>query len=159
MTAEIVGISFAVSPNHAAYVPLQHSYVGAPKQLGLKETLNKLKPILEDEKINKIGQNLKYDKEIFANYDINLRGIKDDTMLASYVLNSTATRHNLDSLARNYLNIETIHYEDVAGKGVNQIGFDQVSIDDATPYAAEDVDIVLKPVSYTHLTLPTILRV
>jgi len=144
MTAEIVGISFAVSPNHAAYVPLQHSYVGAPKQLGLKETLNKLKPILEDEKINKIGQNLKYDKEIFANYDINLRGIKDDTMLASYVLNSTATRHNLDSLARNYLNIETIHYEDVAGKGVNQIGFDQVSIDDATPYAAEDVDIVLK---------------
>ena len=95
MMAEIVGISFAVTANHAAYVPLQHNYVGAPKQLSLKNTLNKLRPILEDETKRKVGQNLKYDQEVFANYKINLRGIEHDTMLASYVLNSTATRHYL----------------------------------------------------------------
>ena len=144
MIAKIVGISFAVAPNHAAYIPLEHNYIGAPKQLSLKETLKKLKPILEDENISKVGQNLKYDKEVFANYKINLKGIKNDTMLASYVLNSTATRHNLDALARNYLNIETVHYEDVAGKGVNQIIFNQVPIEEAAPYAAEDADIAIK---------------
>ena len=144
MIAKIVGISFAVAPNHAAYIPLEHNYIGAPKQLSLKETLKKLKPILEDENISKVGQNLKYDKEVFANYKINLKGIKNDTMLASYVLNSTATRHNLDALARNYLNIETVHYEDVAGKGVNQITFNQVPIEEAAPYAAEDADIAIK---------------
>ncbi len=144
MMAEIVGISFSVTANHAAYVPLQHNYVGAPKQLSLKNTLNKLKPILEDATKRKVGQNLKYDQEVFANYEINLRGIEHDTMLASYVLNSTATRHNLDALALNYLNIKTIHYEDVAGKGAKQISFNQVSIEEAAPYACEDAEVVIK---------------
>ena len=144
MMAEIVGISFSVTANHAAYVPLQHNYVGAPKQLSLKNTLNKLKPILEDATKRKVGQNLKYDQEVFANYKINLRGIEHDTMLASYVLNSTATRHNLDALALNYLNIRTIHYEDVAGKGAKQISFNQVSIEEAAPYACEDAEVVIK---------------
>ena len=144
MQAEIVGISLAVSEKHAAYIPLQHDYAGAPEQLSLKTTLKKLKPILEDETKKKIGQNLKYDLEVFANYQIDLCGIEHDTMLASYVVNSTGSRHDMDSLAENYLNIETIHYEDVAGKGAKQIPFNQVSIEDATPYAAEDADIVLK---------------
>ncbi len=144
MLAEIVGISFAVSENHAAYIPLQHDYADAPAQLSLTSTLEKLKPLLEDETIKKIGQNLKYDLEVFANYQITLRGIEHDTMLASYVLNSTASRHDMDSLAANYLNIETIHYEDVAGKGAKQIPFNQVSVEVAAPYAAEDADIVLK---------------
>ena len=144
MQAEIVGISFAVSENHAAYVPLQHDYVGAPEQLSLSTTLEKLKPLLEDENKKKIGQNLKYDLEVFANYHITLRGIEHDTMLASYIVNSTANRHDMDSLALSYLNIETIHYENVAGKGAKQIPFNQVNIDDAAPYAAEDADIVLK---------------
>ncbi len=144
MQAKIVGISFAVCENHAAYIPLQHDYDGAPEQLSLASTLEKLKPLLEDESIKKIGQNLKYDLEVFANYQITLRGIEHDTMLASYVLNSTASRHDMDSLASNYLNIETIHYEDVAGKGAKQIPFNQVKIEIAAPYAAEDADIVLK---------------
>lgn len=144
MLAEIVGISFAVCENHAAYIPLQHDYAGAPEQLSLVTTLEKLKPILEDDAIKKIGQNLKYDLEVFANYQITLRGIEHDTMLASYILNSTASRHDMDSLAANYLNIETIHYEDVAGKGAKQIPFNQVSVEIAAPYAAEDADIVLK---------------
>ncbi len=144
MQAEIVGVSFAVSENHAAYVPLQHDYTGAPKQLPLANTLERLKPILESKDIKKVGQNLKYDLEVFANYDITLRGIEHDTMLASYVVNSTASRHDMDTLALNYLNIETTHYEDVAGKGAKQIPFNQISIEVATPYAAEDADIVLK---------------
>jgi len=144
MQAEIVGVSFAVTENHAAYVPLQHDYAGAPEQLPLSNTLEKLKPILENEDIKKVGQNLKYDLEVLANYDISLRGIEHDTMLASYVVNSTASRHDMDTLALNYLNIETIHYEDVAGKGAKQIPFNQVSIEVAAPYAAEDADIVLK---------------
>ena len=144
MKAEIVGVSFAVEENHAAYVPLQHDYPDAPEQLSLNSTLERLKPILENEGIKKVGQNLKYDLEVFANYDITLRGIEHDTMLASYVVNSTASRHDMDTLALNYLNIETIHYEDVAGKGAKQIPFNQVSIDVAAPYAAEDADIVLK---------------
>ena len=144
MKAEIVGVSFAVAENQAAYVPLQHDYPGAPEQLSRSTILERLKPLLEDTNKKKIGQNLKYDLEVFANYDIALRGIAHDTMLASYVVNSTANRHDMDSLARNYLNIETIHYEDVAGKGAKQIPFSQVSIDVAAPYAAEDADIVLK---------------
>ncbi len=144
MQAKIVGISFAVSENSAAYIPLQHDYAGAPEQLSLSSTLEKLKPILENENKHKIGQNLKYDLEVFANYDIKLNGIENDTMLASYVVNSTASRHDMDTLASNYLGIETIHYEDVAGKGAKQIPFNQVSIEDAAPYAAEDADIVLK---------------
>ncbi|GJM04907.1 MAG: DNA polymerase I [marine bacterium B5-7] len=144
MQAEIVGVSFAVTENHAAYVPLQHDYSGAPQQLSLTSTLERLKPMLENEDIKKIGQNLKYDLEVFANYDITLRGIEHDTMLASYVVNSTASRHDMDSLALRYLNIETTHYEEVAGKGAKQIPFNQVSIETAAPYAAEDADIVLK---------------
>jgi len=144
MQAEIVGISFAVSEDHAAYVPLQHDYAEAPQQLSLANTLEKLKPVLENKDIKKVGQNLKYDLEVFANYDITLRGIEHDTMLASYVVNSTASRHDMDTLALNYLNIETIHYEDVAGKGAKQIPFNQVTIEVAAPYAAEDADIVLK---------------
>lgn len=144
MQAEIVGISFAVDENHAAYIPLQHDYPSAPEQLSLTNTLEKLKPILENEGLKKVGQNLKYDLEVFANYNITLRGIEHDTMLASYVVNSTASRHDMDTLALNYLNIETIHYEDVAGKGAKQIPFNQVSIEVAAPYAAEDADIVLK---------------
>ena len=142
MKAEIVGISFSVSKNNAAYIPLQHNYVGAPVQLSLQDTLEKLKPILEDKTKKKVGQNLKYDKEVFANYNINLQGIEHDTMLASYVVNSTATRHNLDALALNYLNTKTIRYEDVAGKGAKQIPFSQVTIEKAAPYAAEDAEIV-----------------
>ena len=144
MQAEIVGVSFAVAENHAAYVPLQHDCPGSPEQLPFAATLEKLKPILENENIKKVGQNLKYDLEVFANYDITLRGIKHDTMLASYVVDSTASRHDMDTLALNYLNIEAIHYEDVAGKGAKQIPFNQVSIEVAAPYAAEDADIVLK---------------
>ncbi len=154
MKAEIVGISFAVSENSAAYVPLQHNCAGAPEQLSLTTTLEKLKPILEDENKHKIGQNLKYDFEVFANYQIKLRGIEHDTMLASYIVNSTATRHDMDTLALNYLGMETIHYEDVAGKGAKQIPFNQVSIEDAAPYAAEDADIVLK----LHRVLSTELK-
>ena len=137
-------ISFSVSKNNAAYIPLQHDYVGAPVQLSLKDTLEKLKPILEDKTKKKVGQNLKYDKEVFANYNINLQGIEHDTMLASYVVNSTATRHNLDALALNYLDTKTIRYEDVAGKGAKQIPFSQVTIEKATPYAAEDAEIVIQ---------------
>ncbi len=144
MAARIVGISFAVIADHAAYVPLQHDYDGAPDQLSLTTTLARLKPILEDEDIKKIGQNLKYDLEVFANHNIALRGIAHDTMLASYVLNSAANKHDMDALARRYLAIETIHYEDVAGKGAKQRPFNQISIDVAAPYAAEDADIALK---------------
>jgi len=144
MKAEIVGISFAISENNAAYLPLQHDYPDAPEQLPFQETLDKLKPILEDDNKLKIGQNLKYDLEVFANHNINLRGIEHDTMLESYVVNSTSGRHDMDSLAKSYLNIETIHYEDVAGKGAKQIPFNQVSIEEAAPYAAEDAEIVLK---------------
>jgi DNA polymerase-1 len=144
MQAKIVGISFAVTENSAAYVPIQHDYPGAPEQLSITTTLEKLKPLLEDENKYKIGQNLKYDLEVFANYQIYLRGITHDTMLESYVVNSTSGRHDMDSLASTLLNIETIHYEDVAGKGAKQIPFNQVSIEVAAPYAAEDADIVLK---------------
>ena len=151
MEARIVGISFAVDENEAAYLPLAHDYAGAPQQLPFQATLNKLKPILEDESKAKIGQNLKYDLEVFANHDIKLAGIRHDTMLQSYVLNSTATRHDMDSLAVKYLNLETIHYEDVAGKGAKQIPFNEVDIETAAPYAAEDADIVLK----LHRTLST----
>ena len=144
MQARIVGISFAVTENSAAYLPLQHDYAGAPEQLPFENTLEKLKPILEDENKHKIGQNLKYDMEVFANHGISLRGVVHDTMLESYVVNSTSGRHDMDSLASTLLNIETIHYEDVAGKGAKQIPFNEVAIEDATPYAAEDADIVLK---------------
>ncbi len=142
--AEIVGLSFAVKAGNAAYLPLAHDYSDAPEQLERADVLQQLKPLLEDEACLKVGQNLKYDANVLANYDVSLNGVAHDTMLQSYVYNSTATRHNMDDLAKYYLNIETIHYEDVAGKGVKQIGFNAVPIEQAAPYAAEDADITLR---------------
>ena len=142
--ALIVGVSFAVEAGHAAYVPLAHSYPGAPEQLSRQWVLDQLKPLLEADDVYKVGQNLKYDANVLANHGIFMRGIKHDTMLESYVLNSTASRHNMDALAEKYLDQETIHYEDVAGKGAKQICFDQVAVDVAAPYAAEDADITLR---------------
>ncbi|HGX92433.1 MAG TPA: DNA polymerase I, partial [Candidatus Tenderia sp.] len=144
MTAEIVGVSFAVSAGEAAYVPLAHDYEGAPAQLDRASVLDKLKPLLEDVRPRKIGQNLKYDMSVLANYGTALRGIAYDTMLESYVLNSTTSRHDMDSLALTYLNEETTHFEDIAGKGAKQITFNQINIDKAAPYAAEDADITLR---------------
>jgi len=144
MDAQIVGLSFAVVPNEAAYVPVAHSYPGAPDQLPRDEVLQKLKPLLEDDKALKVGQNLKYDRSVLANHDIELRGIAHDTMLESYVLDSTATRHDMDSLALKYLSTKTIKYEEVAGKGAKQIGFNEVALEEAAPYAAEDADITLR---------------
>jgi len=142
--ARIVGVSFAVTPGKAAYVPLAHDYPGVPDQLDRCEILEKLRPLLENPHKAKLGQNLKYDMHVLANHGIALRGIAHDTMLESYVLNSTATKHNMDDLAKEYLGVETIHYEDVAGKGAKQIGFQEVPIEQAGPYAAEDADITLQ---------------
>mgnify|MGYP003385630034 CR=1 FL=1 len=142
--ALVVGVSFSVVPGHAAYVPLAHQYPGAPEQLSRQWVLDQLKPLLESEDVLKLGQNLKYDANVLRNHDITLQGIAHDTMLQSYVLNSTATRHNMDALADKYLGLQTIHYEDVAGKGAKQICFDQVAIEVAAPYAAEDADICLR---------------
>ncbi|MGZ4980537.1 MAG: 5'-3' exonuclease H3TH domain-containing protein, partial [Methylobacter sp.] len=142
--AQIVGVSFAIVPGEAAYVPLAHDYPGVPDQLNRLEVLEKLRPLLENRYKPKLGQNLKYDMHVLANHGIALDGIAHDTMLESYVLNSTATKHNMDDLAKEYLGVETIHYEDVAGKGAKQIGFQEVSIEQAAPYAAEDADITLQ---------------
>jgi DNA polymerase-1 len=144
MAAEIVGVSFAVEPGSAAYVPLAHDYPGAPVQLNRDEVLARLKPLLEDPAQHKVGQNLKYDANVLANHGIELQGIRFDTMLESYVLDSTATRHDMDSLALKYLGLKTIHFEDVAGKGAKQLAFNQVPLEDAGPYAAEDADITLR---------------
>ncbi|WP_078117877.1 DNA polymerase I [Thiosocius teredinicola] len=144
MVAEVVGVSFAVEAGKAAYVPLAHSYPGAPDQLGRDEVLNKLKPILEAKKYAKVGQNLKYDKSVLANHGIDLVGIAYDTMLESYVLNAGTGRHDMDTLAERYLNHKTIHFEDIAGKGAKQLTFDQIPLDQAGPYAAEDADITLR---------------
>jgi DNA polymerase-1 len=144
MEAKIVGVSFAVTPGSAAYVPLAHDYLGAPEQLDREAVLAQLKPLLEDAGQSKVGQNLKYDASVLANYDITLRGIAFDTMLESYVLNSTASRHDMDSLALKYLGCSTIHFEDVAGKGSKQLTFNQVTVEEAGPYAAEDADITLR---------------
>ncbi len=144
MEAEIVGISFSIEPGEAAYVPLGHDYAGAPAQLDRAATLAALKPILESDSIGKVGHHLKYDAHVLLNYGIALRGMRFDTMLESYVLNSTATRHDMDSVARKYLGLETIHYEDVTGKGAKQIAFSQVAIEQAAEYAAEDADVTLR---------------
>jgi DNA polymerase-1 len=144
MRAELVGVSFAVSENEAAYLPMAHDYEGAPEQLSRNKVLEQLRPILEDPKQHKVGQHLKYDMNVLAGYDVYLQGIVHDTMLQSYVLDSTATRHDMDSLALKYLGCNTIHFEDVAGKGKNQLTFNQIAIDKATPYAAEDADITLR---------------
>ncbi|MDH3746750.1 MAG: DNA polymerase I [Gammaproteobacteria bacterium] len=144
MQAEIVGISLSVEPGEAAYIPLAHDYPGAPEQLPRDKVLAKLKRYLEDPKRKKVGHHLKYDAHIFARYDIALDGMAFDSMLESYVLNSVATRHDMDSTARHYLGLETIHYEDVAGKGAKQLTFNQIDLETAAPYAAEDADITLK---------------
>ncbi|MCG7941497.1 MAG: DNA polymerase I [Candidatus Thiodiazotropha taylori] len=144
MQAELVGISFAISAGEAAYVPLAHDYPGAPEQLPLEWVLQQLKPLLEDPEQKKVGQNLKYDMSVLARYGIQMRGIAFDTMLESYVLDSTATRHDMDSLAKNYLNHATIHFEDIAGKGKKQLTFNQIELDQASPYAAEDADVTLR---------------
>ena len=144
LDAELVGLSFAVETGEAAYVPVAHEYPEAPVQLERSRVLDCLRPLLESEDHPKVGQNLKYDAHVLANHGIELRGIAHDTMLQSYVLNSTATRHDLDSLALTYLGIKTVRYEDVAGKGAKQVGFHQVALEKAVPYAAEDADIALR---------------
>ncbi len=144
MQAEIVGVSFAVESGTAAYVPLAHTYPGAPDQLNRAEVLQLLQPLLEDERRGKLGHHLKYDAHVLRNHGIELRGMRFDSMLESYVLNSTATRHDLDSVARLYLGVETIHYEDVAGKGAKQLNFSDVSVETAAEYSAEDSDVALR---------------
>ncbi|BBT82510.1 DNA polymerase I [Aeromonas veronii] len=144
MEARIVGVSFAVEPGKAAYVPFGHDYLGAPAQLTEAVVLGKLKPLLEDPTRLKVGQNLKYDRNVLLNHDIDLQGIAYDTMLESYVLNSTASRHDMDSLAKRYLGVETTSFEDIAGKGVKQLTFNQIELEQAAPYAAEDADITLR---------------
>jgi DNA polymerase-1 len=144
MQARIVGLSFAVAPGEAAYLPLGHDYAGAPQQLDLEKTLAAFKPLLEDAALPKLGHHLKYDTHVLANYGIALNGRRFDSMLESYVLNSVATRHDMDSAAEKYLGIKTIHYEDVAGKGAKQITFNQVDVDRAAEYSAEDADVTLQ---------------
>ncbi|ARU86540.1 DNA polymerase I [Pseudomonas sp. M30-35] len=144
--AQLVGVSFAVSAGEAAYVPLAHSYMGVPTQLDRDAVLKALKPVLEDPNKAKVGQNAKYDINILANAStpISVQGVKFDTMLESYVYDSTATRHDMDSLALKYLGHSTIHFEDIAGKGAKQLTFDQISLEQAGPYAAEDADVTLR---------------
>jgi DNA polymerase-1 len=144
MRAELVGISLCLQAGEACYIPLAHRYEGAPRQLDKAAVLAALKPVLEDPAIGKIGQNIKYDAHIFISEGIRMRGLADDTMLESYVLNSTASRHNMDALAKFYLNHNTIRYEDVAGKGAKQKTFDLIELETASDYAAEDADITLQ---------------
>jgi DNA polymerase-1 len=144
MEAEIVGVGLALEPGEAAYIPLAHDYLDAPAQLDRDAVLNALKPLLEDRSKTKIGQNLKYDMSVLANVGITLAGPLADTMLASYVLNSTATRHDMDSLALKYLGEKTISFEEIAGKGAKQLTFNQIALEQAAPYACEDVDITLR---------------
>lgn len=144
MQADIVGLSFAIEPGRAAYVPLCHDYPGAPDQLDRTQVLETLRPLLEDATRQKLGQNLKYDANVLARYGIRLMGIAHDSMLQSYVLDSTASRHDMDSLALKYLGQRAISFEDVAGKGAKQLTFNQVALEQAAPYAAEDADITLR---------------
>ncbi|MGD2137750.1 MAG: DNA polymerase I [Gammaproteobacteria bacterium] len=144
IAARVVGVSFAVQAGKAAYVPLAHDYGGAPRQLERATVLEQLRPLLEDRRYAKIGHNLKYDRNVLKNHDITLSGIEYDTMLESYVLDSTATRHDMDSVALKYLGHTTIKYEDVAGKGARQLCFNEVPLEAAAPYAAEDADITLR---------------
>jgi len=144
MLAELVGVSFCCEAGVAAYVPIAHDYEGAPEQLGLELVLNKLKPLLEDPARTVIGQNLKYDISVLARYNVPVRARIFDTMLESYVLNSVASRHNMDDLALKYLGETTVHFEDIAGKGAKQLTFNQIELDKAGPYAAEDADITFR---------------
>ena len=144
MSAKLVGVSFAVGVGDAAYLPLAHDYVGVPAQVDFDKAIKALKPVLENESIAKVGQNLKYDLSILASYGLTLKGELYDTMMESYVLNSVATRHNMDALARHYLDIATTSFEDVAGKGASQLTFNQVPLDVARDYAAEDADVTYR---------------
>ncbi|MEO8444507.1 MAG: DNA polymerase I, partial [Gammaproteobacteria bacterium] len=144
MDAEVVGLSFGLAEGKAAYLPVAHRYVGAPDQLERANVLARLKPWLENPDASKVGHHLKYDAHVLANHGIRLAGMRYDSMLESYVLDSTATRHDMDSVAKKYLGLDTIHFEDVAGKGAKQITFDQVAVDKAAEYAAEDADITLR---------------
>jgi DNA polymerase-1 len=144
MQAELVGFSFAAKPGRAAYVPVGHDYPGAPEQVSLDAALALLKPLLEDPSLTKIGQNIKYDMSVLAKYGVTFAGPLFDTMLESYVYNSTATRHNMDALAERYLGRTTVHFEDIAGKGAKQLTFNQIPLDVAADYAAEDADITLQ---------------
>ncbi len=160
--AELVGVSFACAPGHAAYVPLAHRAPGTPAQLDLQGTLLALKPLLEDASRPKIGQHGKYDMNVLARYGIDVRGYRYDTMLESYIFNSTATRHDMDSLALRYLGVKTIPFEQVAGKGAKQISFADVGLTEAGEYAAEDADITLR--LHQHLrplleSVPSLCRV
>jgi len=152
MKAKIVGVSFSVEEGKAAYVPFGHDYPDAPEQLTEEIVLGSLKSLLEDENKAKLGQNLKYDTHVLANHGINMRGVTHDTLLESYVLDSTK-RHDMDSMATRFLNIETIHFEDVAGKGAKQLTFNQVDLNEAGPYAAEDADITLRLHNKIHTKL------
>ncbi len=144
MQAEVVGLSFAIAEGEAAYVPLTHDYEGAPEQLDRALVLDKLKPLLEGEKRNLVGQHIKYDINVLRNHGIELTNVAHDTMLQSYVLDSTATRHDMDSLAKKYLGLGTVKFEDIAGKGKKQLTFNQIAVDVASHYAAEDADITLR---------------
>lgn len=144
MQAELVGLSFSVKAGEAAYLPVAHDYEGAPLQLDREWVLTQLKPILEDETKAKVGQHLKYDANVLANYEIELKGIKFDTMLESYIFNSTGTRHDMNSLAEKFLDHTTVHFEDIAGKGAKQKTFNQIELEEAAFYAAEDADITLR---------------
>jgi DNA polymerase-1 len=144
MQAEIVGVSFAVEPGHAAYVPVAHTYAGAPFQLDRAEVLRLLQPLLEDPARGKLGHNLKHDAHVLRHHGIEMRGLRFDSMLESYVLNSTATRHDLDTTAQFYLGLDTIAYESVAGKGAKQLAFPDVPVEKASEYSAEDADVSLR---------------
>ena len=144
MQAQIVGVSFAIQAGESAYLPLAHDYLGVPAQLNREAVLAQLQPLLENESLRKIGQNLKYDRSVLLNHGIELRGIAHDTMLESYVLDSTASRHDFDTLCEKHLQHSTIKFEDIAGKGKNQLTFNQVALEQATPYAAEDADYTLR---------------
>ena len=144
MVADLVGISVAVEAGEAAYIPFGHDYLGVPQQLSRDTVLEAIKPILEDPKIKKVGQNLKYDASVLAQHGIDLTGIAYDTMLESYVINSVATRHDMDSLAQHYLDQSTTSFTEIAGKGASQLTFNQIALEQAGPYAAEDADITLR---------------
>lgn len=144
LSANIVGISFAVAPGEAAYLPVAHDYLDAPDQLDRAAVLAQLKPLLEDENAWKVGQNLKYDRGVLKNYDIELAGIKFDTMLESYILNSVVGKHDMDSLAARWLNHKTVTFQEIAGKGKNQLTFNQIALEQASHYAAEDADVTLQ---------------
>ncbi|MGJ0194204.1 DNA polymerase I [Pantoea sp. RRHST58] len=144
LSANIVGIALAVAPGEAAYLPVGHDYLDAPDQLDRREVLAQLKPILEDGNALKVGQNLKYDRGVLKNYDIELGGIKFDTMLESYILNSVVGKHDMDSLSARWLNHKTVTFEEIAGKGKNQLTFNQIALEQAAHYAAEDADVTLQ---------------